>query len=93
MINCADTPRQTWNYDLHQQQFVRHDSKNCLTVKSDIQKVFDEAKYSSNRKAFLRFLGADVDGKNIESVFHLNSEACSDGNMRQKWMLLPLSWI
>lgn len=80
-----------WTYNVQTQQIVQRDSRNCLTAAKEIQGVFDQAKFSLNRNTLLRMLGADVEGKNKDTIFNIRSEKCGD-KKGQRWLLIPLSW-
>lgn len=84
IVNCADSNRQRWTYDFNKQQIVHQASKNCLTVTSDIQRMFNKPNWSirgmSNGSSALK-----------ESKFNMSIAPCMDEKL-QKWMLLPLNW-
>lgn len=84
IVNCADSNRQRWTYDFHKQQIIHQATKNCLTVTSDIQKMFRKPNWSirgmSNSNSGLK-----------ESKFNVSISPCM-GEKIQKWMLLPLNW-
>lgn len=84
IVNCADSSRQRWTYDFQKQQIIHQATKSCLTVTSDIQKMFRKPNWSvrsmSNSNSGLK-----------ESKFNVSIAPCMDGRI-QKWMLLPLNW-
>lgn len=93
IINCGETFRQLWTYDLQTQQIIQRDTKRCLTVVHDIRNTV--SKWHFGRRAYDISDGGDVDeangGKAKESKFNVSTAPCTDSG-RQKWILLPLNW-
>lgn len=93
IINCGETSRQLWTYNLQTQQIIQRDSRSCLTVAHDIQNAFDAiSKWSSfGRRAHDIDAGDGGGGNAKESKFNVSTAPCT-ASRRQKWMLLPLNW-
>lgn len=92
IINCGETARQLWTYDLRTQQIIQRDTRSCLTVAHDIQTAFDAtSKWRFGRRAHDTGTGDDGGGTAKESKFNVSTAPCM-ASKRQKWMLLPLNW-
>lgn len=83
IVNCADTVRQKWLYDLKMQHIVQQTSGNCLSAAPNIQNASHHiVEHGSNIAPNM---------KNKERKFTVNSAPCME-NMQQKWMLFPFEW-
>lgn len=92
IVNCADTPRQLWSYDLKTQHIVQRISNNCLTAAPNIEKAL--AMSRSHTVVQWSLVEHQMNGPNAkdeESKFNVNTMPCTESKL-QKWMLLPFEW-
>lgn len=90
VVNCADTPRQLWSYNLKTQQIMQLKSNHCLSVSDEPadQESYDN-RIVAEKSDSIQSNQKKNKGKQINLRVH--AEPCSTSKS-QIWMLIPFAW-
>lgn len=91
IVNCADTVRQKWLYNLKTQKIIQQTSGgpgNCLTATPN---TGNEPKLALRWNIAEQHANDAPNVQNEESKFNVSTTPCTE-DAQQKWMLLPFEW-